>query len=157
MVYLFSLPSGFPPEKEHKINAPGNGKERLFSYSSNLFTDSIQPLQVSQVHLTQFLFTALLLWVQTEAPKRNLIIPVGANSCTPQAVSCISSHIAPHYLCQAGMKGFGQQMKKCQQQPIAWDELLNLIPLGNSQEGSPAVPPSLHSLVAGRGALPALC
>lgn len=108
---MFSLPSGFSPEKEHKINAPANGKERLFSYSSNLFTDSIQPLQVSQVHLTQFLFAALLLWVQTEAPKLNLIIPVGANSCTPQAVSCISSHIAPHYLCQAGMKGFGQQMK----------------------------------------------
>lgn len=98
-------------EKEHKIKAPENGKERLFSYSLNLFTDSIQPLQVSQVHLTQFLFTALLPWVQTQAPKLNLIIPVGDNSCTPQAVSSISSHIAPHYLCQAGMKGFGQQMK----------------------------------------------
>lgn len=98
-------------EKERKIKPPGNGKERLFSYSLNLFTDSIQPLQVSQVHLTQFLFTALLLWVQTQAPKLNLIIPVGENSCTPQAVSSISSQIAPHYLCQAEMKGFGQQMK----------------------------------------------
>lgn len=58
---VHSLPSGFFAEKEHQINAPGKEKERLFSYSLNLFTDSIQPLQVSQVHLTQFLFTALLL------------------------------------------------------------------------------------------------
>lgn len=154
---MFSLPSGFSAEKERKINVPGNGKERLFSYSLNLFTDSIQPLQVSQVHLTQFLFAALLLWLQAQAPKLNLIIPVGDNSCTPQAVSCISSHIAPHYLCQAGMKGFGQQMKTVPTAAHctgrATQSLLETA-MGENllQYYSP-----LHSLVAGKGALPALC
>lgn len=111
-LFTFSVcPVDSLQKKKDKINAPGNGKERLFSYSLNLFTHSIQPLQVSQVCLTRFLFAVLLLWVQTQAPKLDLIIPVGDNSCTPQAVSCTSSHIAPHYVCQAGMKGFGQQMK----------------------------------------------
>lgn len=63
------------------------------------------------MHLSQFLFAAPLLWIQIWAPKLNLIIPVrvGDNSCAPKAVRCISSHRAPRYLCQAGMKAFKQQ------------------------------------------------
>lgn len=99
-------------EKECKIKAPREWEVKVIQ----LFIKFIHRLNsttsgFSGTFDSVSIHSPGLLWVQTQAPKLNLIVPVGENSCTPQAVSSISSHIAPHYLCQAEIKGFGQQMK----------------------------------------------